>query len=83
MVLEFGVAVGATQAEYSEFDRKNYFYPDIPKAYQISQYQFPFLTGGVIRGIELTRVHLEEDTAVVHTTKLMEVWLILTVLEYR
>jgi aspartyl-tRNA(Asn)/glutamyl-tRNA(Gln) amidotransferase subunit B len=63
MVLMFGQAVGATKATYSEFDRKNYFYPDIPKAYQISQYAFPFLTGGSLEGIELTRVHLEEDTA--------------------
>ncbi|KXJ99767.1 MAG: Aspartyl/glutamyl-tRNA(Asn/Gln) amidotransferase subunit B [Parcubacteria bacterium OLB19] len=39
------------------------FYPDIPKAYQISQYAFPFLTGGALNNIELTRVHLEEDTA--------------------
>ena len=63
MVLLFGQAVGALQANFSEFDRKNYFYPDIPKAYQISQYAFPFLTGGALNGIELTRVHLEEDTA--------------------
>lgn len=63
MVLSFGQAVGATVATYSEFDRKNYFYPDIPKAYQISQYAFPFLTGGQLEGIVLTRVHLEEDTA--------------------
>ncbi len=63
MVLMFGEAVGAKRATYSEFDRKNYFYPDIPKAYQISQYAFPFLTGGSLGGVELTRVHLEEDTA--------------------
>jgi aspartyl-tRNA(Asn)/glutamyl-tRNA(Gln) amidotransferase subunit B len=63
MVLRFGQAVGATKADFSEFDRKNYFYPDIPKAYQISQYAFPFLTGGELNGIKLTRVHLEEDTA--------------------
>ncbi len=62
-VLLFGQAVGATPATYSEFDRKNYFYPDIPKAYQISQYAFPFLTGGSLKGVALTRVHLEEDTA--------------------
>jgi aspartyl-tRNA(Asn)/glutamyl-tRNA(Gln) amidotransferase subunit B len=62
-VLMFGKAVGATPATYSEFDRKNYFYPDIPKAYQISQYAYPFLTGGSLAGVELTRVHLEEDTA--------------------
>ncbi len=63
MVLLFGKAIGATPATYSEFDRKNYFYPDIPKAYQISQYAFPFLTGGSLCGVKLTRVHLEEDTA--------------------
>lgn len=63
MVLMFGQAVGANIATYSEFDRKNYFYPDIPKAYQISQYAFPFLSGGELEGVELTRVHLEEDTA--------------------
>lgn len=63
MVFLFGRAVGATAADFSEFDRKNYFYPDIPKAYQISQYAFPFLTGGSLESIELTRVHLEEDTA--------------------
>jgi len=62
-VMMFGEAVGATRASYSEFDRKNYFYPDIPKAYQISQYAFPFLRGGFINNVELTRVHLEEDTA--------------------
>lgn len=63
MVLMFGQAVGAEVASFSEFDRKNYFYPDIPKAYQISQYAFPFLSGGTLEGVELTRVHLEEDTA--------------------
>ena len=62
-VLLFGQAVNATVADYSEFDRKNYFYPDIPKAYQISQYAYPFLQGGELLGVELTRVHLEEDTA--------------------
>ena len=63
MVYLFGRAVGAQTADFSEFDRKNYFYPDIPKAYQISQYAYPFLTGGSLESIELTRVHLEEDTA--------------------
>jgi len=63
MVLLFGQAIGSTKADYSEFDRKNYFYPDIPKAYQISQNAFPFLTGGNVNGIEITQVHLEEDTA--------------------
>jgi aspartyl-tRNA(Asn)/glutamyl-tRNA(Gln) amidotransferase subunit B len=63
MLLRFGLAVGATRADYSEFDRKHYFYPDLPKAYQISQYSRPFLEGGTLAGVALTRVHLEEDTA--------------------
>lgn len=62
-VLLFGQAVESKIATFSEFDRKNYFYPDIPKAYQISQYAFPFLEGGKLAGVDLTRVHLEEDTA--------------------
>lgn len=62
-VLLFGKAVGATLATYTEFDRKNYFYPDIPKAYQISQLAYPFVVGGTLAGVTLTRVHLEEDTA--------------------
>ncbi len=62
-VLRLGVAVGGKIADYTEFDRKNYFYPDIPKGYQISQYKFPLVSGGNLAGVELTRVHLEEDTA--------------------
>lgn len=62
-VLRLGVAVGGKIADYTEFDRKNYFYPDIPKGYQISQYKYPLVSGGKLAGIELTRVHLEEDTA--------------------
>jgi aspartyl-tRNA(Asn)/glutamyl-tRNA(Gln) amidotransferase subunit B len=62
-VLRVGIAVGGTLATFTEFDRKNYFYPDIPKNYQISQYKYPLVSGGSIRGIDLTRIHLEEDTA--------------------
>lgn len=62
-VLLVGTALGGELATYSEFDRKNYFYPDIPKAYQLSQYQFPFVKGGELVGVAITRVHLEEDTA--------------------
>ena len=50
-------------ANFSEFDRKNYFYPDIPKGYQISQYKNPIVTGGHLAGVDITRIHLEEDTA--------------------
>jgi aspartyl-tRNA(Asn)/glutamyl-tRNA(Gln) amidotransferase subunit B len=62
-VLRVGLALGSKIADYSEFDRKNYFYPDIPKGYQISQYEFPLVGGGELEGVEITRVHLEEDTA--------------------
>ncbi len=62
-VIKVGLALGANIADFTEFDRKNYFYPDIPKGYQISQYKFPIVTGGKLRGVDITRVHLEEDTA--------------------
>lgn len=62
-VLMVGSAVGGTLADYTEFDRKNYFYPDIPKGYQISQYKHPLVSGGTLAGVALTRIHLEEDTA--------------------
>lgn len=62
-VLTVGLAVDGTLADYTEFDRKNYFYPDIPKGYQISQYAYPLVSGGVLSGVPLTRIHLEEDTA--------------------
>lgn len=62
-VLRVGVALDGKIASFTEFDRKNYFYPDIPKGYQISQYKYPLVTGGTLCGIAVTRVHLEEDTA--------------------
>jgi aspartyl-tRNA(Asn)/glutamyl-tRNA(Gln) amidotransferase subunit B len=62
-VLRVGTALGSTLADYSEFDRKSYFYPDIPKGYQISQYEYPLVAGGALNGVAITRVHLEEDTA--------------------
>ncbi|MEK7120878.1 MAG: Asp-tRNA(Asn)/Glu-tRNA(Gln) amidotransferase subunit GatB [Patescibacteria group bacterium] len=62
-VLKIGVAVNGMIADFTEFDRKNYFYPDIPKNYQISQYKFPLVSGGELSGVLITRVHLEEDTA--------------------
>jgi aspartyl-tRNA(Asn)/glutamyl-tRNA(Gln) amidotransferase subunit B len=62
-VLKVGLAVGGKLADFTEWDRKNYFYPDIPKGYQISQYKYPLVEGGTISGVAITRVHLEEDTA--------------------
>ncbi len=61
-VLRVGTALGSTLADFTEWDRKNYFYPDIPKNYQISQYKFPLVSGGTLAGVDITRVHLEEDT---------------------
>lgn len=62
-VLLVGTALGAKLADYTEFDRKSYFYPDIPKGYQLSQYAHPLVSGGALNGVDITRVHLEEDTA--------------------
>lgn len=62
-IARVGAAVGGTLADYTEFDRKSYFYPDIPKGYQISQYERPLVAGGELAGVAITRVHLEEDTA--------------------
>jgi aspartyl-tRNA(Asn)/glutamyl-tRNA(Gln) amidotransferase subunit B len=72
--MRFGLAIGAEVAEKSVFDRKNYFYPDLPKGYQISQFPLPIVKGGKIsftvqprkgepyrKTVNLTRAHLEED----------------------
>jgi aspartyl-tRNA(Asn)/glutamyl-tRNA(Gln) amidotransferase subunit B len=67
--IRFGLAVGAKVAPLSIFARKNYFYPDLPKGYQISQYEIPVVQGGQVefvlngepRRVRLTRAHLEED----------------------
>lgn len=67
--VRFGLAVGATISRRSVFARKNYFYPDLPKGYQISQYELPVVQGGSLtirvgdqeKTVHLTRAHLEED----------------------
>jgi len=70
MAVRFGLATGATIARRSIFARKNYFYPDLPKGYQISQYELPvvqsgwldvLLEDGTLKRIGITRAHLEED----------------------
>ncbi|MBI4134750.1 MAG: Asp-tRNA(Asn)/Glu-tRNA(Gln) amidotransferase subunit GatB [Candidatus Sungbacteria bacterium] len=79
-VILVGMALSAEIPEFSQFDRKNYFYPDLPKGYQISQYQHPFVKGGYlefttssgVRHIRITRVHLEEDTGrLIHVSRTM------------
>jgi aspartyl-tRNA(Asn)/glutamyl-tRNA(Gln) amidotransferase subunit B len=69
-IVRIGLALGSTIASHSLFHRKNYFYPDMPKDYQISQYDLPVCVGGRLeievdgsrRPIGITRVHMEEDT---------------------
>jgi aspartyl-tRNA(Asn)/glutamyl-tRNA(Gln) amidotransferase subunit B len=61
--LMIGAALGSDLAERSVFHRKNYFYPDLPKGYQISQYDLPLCRGGELEGVRIQRVHLEEDAA--------------------
>jgi aspartyl-tRNA(Asn)/glutamyl-tRNA(Gln) amidotransferase subunit B len=61
--LMMGMALGSELAPRSIFHRKNYFYPDSPKAYQISQYDEPLCLGGRLGDVRIHRVHLEEDAA--------------------
>jgi aspartyl-tRNA(Asn)/glutamyl-tRNA(Gln) amidotransferase subunit B len=69
LALRFGLAVEGEIASHSRFARKNYFYPDLPKGYQISQYEAPLIAGGTVpfrvrgaeRRVRLVRAHLEED----------------------
>ncbi len=64
--IALGISLGGKIAHQTKWDRKNYFYPDLPKGYQISQYDEPLIEGGKIKvgkkDILLTRIHLEEDT---------------------
>jgi aspartyl-tRNA(Asn)/glutamyl-tRNA(Gln) amidotransferase subunit B len=61
LAIRAGLATGCTVHEQSIFARKNYFYPDLPKGYQISQFDRPLATGGSVEGVRLRRIHMEED----------------------
>lgn len=62
-LLRIGQALDGRLADFTQFDRKHYFYPDIPKGYQISQYKYPLVAEAKLHGVEIERIHLEEDTA--------------------
>jgi aspartyl-tRNA(Asn)/glutamyl-tRNA(Gln) amidotransferase subunit B len=61
LAIRMGLATGCEVHARSVFARKNYFYPDLPKGYQISQFDQPLATGGTVRGVRLRRIHMEED----------------------
>src|SRR5262245_29126707 len=70
MALQFGIAINAQINTHSYFERKNYFYPDLPKGYQISQYQSPIVSNGSLKielsdgsekEVQIVRAHIEED----------------------
>ncbi|MCK9393449.1 MAG: Asp-tRNA(Asn)/Glu-tRNA(Gln) amidotransferase subunit GatB [Candidatus Paceibacterota bacterium] len=77
-IIKTGLALNCKIAEHTKFDRKNYFYPDLPKGYQISQFDMPICFGGYldvplddgsIKRVRITRIHMEEDTAKSYHTK--------------
>src|SRR5207253_731439 len=61
LAIRAALATGCEVHHHSVFARKNYFYPDLPKGYQISQFDRPLATGGRIFNVRLTRIHMEED----------------------
>lgn len=74
LAVKAGLCLGCRINEYSAFDRKNYFYPDLPKAYQITQYEYPICSDGLVdigdKKIRINRIHIEEDAGkLIHDSK--------------
>ncbi len=75
LAIKAGLSLNCEIAEFSKFDRKNYFYPDLPKAYQISQLDYPIVKNGYldvtingeIKRIRINRIHMEEDAGKLFT----------------
>jgi len=69
LMVKIGLSLNGEVNNYTHFDRKSYFYPDLPKGYQISQYEYPIVKNATLNGVRITRIHLEEDAGKLLHTK--------------
>jgi aspartyl-tRNA(Asn)/glutamyl-tRNA(Gln) amidotransferase subunit B len=72
LAVRAGLSLGCTIHNQSVFARKNYFYPDLPKGYQITQFDRPFATNGALHGVKIRRIHMEEDAGKLLHDRLVE-----------